>query len=499
MLLQIQLKKFTKNFLKTFKKNYKIPLLIFLIAFATRSYKISDYLFFGYEQGRDAQIIQSIYMLRDFVLVGPPASIGGAFHGPWYYYLMALPYGLSGGNPLIAVFFICLLGSSVPLLVFFLAKDFFNSKTWGIFAAVVTIFSYEYILYSRWISNVSPSVPLIILAFLALWKYSKTGKDVFFILSVFFSVFASQFEILLIVQFLFVFIWLFIFRLISFPKFHIVLISLFISLLLFSPLILFDFRNEHITFNSLKEFLARLSGNNSGSNVLNLFQIFFAQSSFVFQRAILNIDNVFIKSLLAILMILGLIFFYFKDKKKAIFLTTWSLMALPIVFISPGNSHYYYAAALGWVLLLAFLVKTFLENKAFRVLAFVIIGMLLLSAISTLEDLHFNKDVFYVTIQDDLNFKDQRAVLNYIHSDAKNAPYRFVSFTIPSLHPEGWQYLHKYYFPNDSSENAKIVYITIESKVYSVWEEKWIAELGESTLTDEKRFGKIRLQKRVLK
>ena len=102
-----------------------------------RLIKIQDHLFFGFEQGRDLQIIQRIYQIKDFVLVGPSTSIGGVFHGPWYYYLLAIPLGLTSGNPLAASIFLIILGSFLPVVIYLLGRDLFGSKVWGVIAAVV--------------------------------------------------------------------------------------------------------------------------------------------------------------------------------------------------------------------------------------------------------------------------------------------------------------------------------------------------------------------------
>ena len=112
--------------------------------------------------------------------------------------------------------------------------------------------------------------------------------------------------------------------------------------------------------------------------------------------------------------------------------------------------------------------------------------------------MNFNKDVFFRTSQDDLNYADQKAVLDFINKDSNNQSYRFISFTIPSLQPEGWDYLHKYFYPENKSEGAKLVYIVIEKHVYPVWENKWINDLGKTKLVFEKKFGLLRLQKREI-
>jgi 4-amino-4-deoxy-L-arabinose transferase-like glycosyltransferase len=480
-------------------QDIKIVLIIFLSAFVVRAYRLADHLFFGYEQGRDAQIIQSIYEFKDFVLVGPSTSIGGIFHGPWYYYLMSIPYGVSGGNPLAAAFFICIIGSLVPPLIYFFAKDFFNSRRVGIIVATISIFSYEYILYSRWVSNVSPSVPFIILSFYMLWIYSKNHKGSFFLLFVFFSTFATLFEMLLIVQFLFVLIFTLLTKTIKLPSIKTIIFSFFVILTLFAPIIFFDFRNQHISFNSMLIYINNSGESGSRFNSLEPLRVFLNQSSYLFKRAVLNIDSQTLRAGLIIVMIAGLAIFLKKERKKGLFILIWSLMCLPIIYISPGNSHYYFAAALGWIFILGFTINYFWENYKLRFLSIGILILLVVSAANTVTNLHQNKDVFYVTIQDDLNYKDQKALLEYIKKDSKGSAYRLEAFTIPSLHPEGWQYLHRFHNPIPNPQDPKTAYIIIESNVYPQWENKWIAEMGDTRLVQERKFGKIRLQKRDLK
>src|SRR5436190_11008047 len=100
-----------------------IIVFIFLAAFLIRIIRIWDFLFFGFEQGRDLQIVQKIYELKDFVLVGPSTSIGGVFHGPWYYYILAIPASLGNGNPLATSIFLIFFGSFLPVIIYLLAKD----------------------------------------------------------------------------------------------------------------------------------------------------------------------------------------------------------------------------------------------------------------------------------------------------------------------------------------------------------------------------------------
>ena len=62
------------------------------------------------DQVRDAMAAQGILSGRDFPLVGPHAALSTVqLVGPLYYYLVAIPYGLSA-NPVVGVAFVNLLG-----------------------------------------------------------------------------------------------------------------------------------------------------------------------------------------------------------------------------------------------------------------------------------------------------------------------------------------------------------------------------------------------------
>lgn len=471
--------------------------LIFFLSLILRLVKIQDFLFFGFEQGRDLQIVQKIYQLRDFVLVGPSTSIGGVFHGPWYYYLLSLPLGLSSGNPLAASIFLIVLGSFVPVVIYLLAKDIFNSKFWGVVAGIFTVFSYEYILYARWLSNVSPAPLFASLAFLMIWKYSKMNREKFFLLFVFFSGIAVLFQMILIVQFGFVFLILLLFKVIKPPPLKNILFSAGILLILFGPLILFDFRNQHLIFSSLLNFNPIKDSQNT--NPFGGLLVYLEQMRNHLQLSLVNLSFFPLQIAIMISIFAGVYLSYRKkSRKQIIFLIGWILMGLPLILISPGNPQYYVCIGLGWILLFTLTLKTFWEAKKLKIAAILLAGVFFLGIISTVSNLLNNKEVFFRTIQDDLNYADQKKVLDFIHNDSSGAPYRFISFTIPSLQPQGWDYLKSYFYPNDPERDAKIVYVVIEKNVYPVWENKWIDDLGKSELLFEKNFGLLRLQKRKI-
>src|SRR3989338_5083451 len=61
---------------------------ILLLASFLRLYRLSDYMTFLGDEGRDVLVVKHL-LEGDLVGLGPTASVGGFFTGPIYYYFMA--------------------------------------------------------------------------------------------------------------------------------------------------------------------------------------------------------------------------------------------------------------------------------------------------------------------------------------------------------------------------------------------------------------------------
>lgn len=136
---------------------------ILLIAAFFRLYRISDYMTFLGDEGRDAIVAKDI-LRGDFTLLGPRASAGDFFLGPIYYYMMAPFLLLSGYDPVGPAIMVALFGVATVYLIYHVGRNFFGYKT-GLFAASLYAVSPVVVAYSRssWNPNPMPFFALLIL------------------------------------------------------------------------------------------------------------------------------------------------------------------------------------------------------------------------------------------------------------------------------------------------------------------------------------------------
>lgn len=140
-------------------------ILIFTLVVSAffRLYKISDYMTFLGDEGRDALIAKGI-LEGDFTLLGPRASAGDFFLGPVYYYMIAPFLYLTGLNPVGPAIMVALFGIATVFLVYFVGKKFFGLKG-GLIAAALYAISPLVVAYSRssWNPNLMPFFSILLL------------------------------------------------------------------------------------------------------------------------------------------------------------------------------------------------------------------------------------------------------------------------------------------------------------------------------------------------
>lgn len=138
-------------------------ILILALASFLRLYRISDYMTFLGDEGRDVLIAKGI-LEGHFTLLGPRASAGDFFLGPVYYYFIAPFLWLFKLDPVGPAVMVALIGIATVFLVYKVTGDFFGFKA-AVVASLLYGVSPLVIAYSRssWNPNPMPFVSLLTL------------------------------------------------------------------------------------------------------------------------------------------------------------------------------------------------------------------------------------------------------------------------------------------------------------------------------------------------
>lgn len=165
---------------RLFKKIYTpwnlLILIILLLAFILRIYRIGELLDFHYDQGRDAMVIWNLWHNHKLFLIGPTTGLDGVFLGPFYYYLIAPFYLIGKGNPAIPSIFLSFL-TTVALFVLYRIGELIADRKLGLISLVIGSFSSYIVFSSRWLSNPTPIFLTSVLIFYYLLKITKSIKS----------------------------------------------------------------------------------------------------------------------------------------------------------------------------------------------------------------------------------------------------------------------------------------------------------------------------------
>jgi 4-amino-4-deoxy-L-arabinose transferase-like glycosyltransferase len=154
--------------------------IILLVGAFLRLYRISDYMTFLGDEGRDALVVKQMIVDGKFTLLGPTASVGGFFLGPIYYYMMAPFLWLWRLDPTGPAVMVGLFGIATLYLVWRVGKEWFNERV-GLVAAALYAVSPVVIAYSRssWNPNVVPFFSLLLMYLLHKAAHEKRWKLLF--------------------------------------------------------------------------------------------------------------------------------------------------------------------------------------------------------------------------------------------------------------------------------------------------------------------------------
>ncbi len=366
------------------KKKYLILFLLFLIliiAAFLRFNKLDQSLDFGGDLGRDALAAKRIIVDHKLTLIGPRASAGDFYLGPFYFYFISLPLLIFNLSPLGPVYWSAFFGVLSVVLVFVLGKDLWGEEQ-GLLGAFLYSISPVVVSYSRVSGNYTHLPFFALFAVWTFWRWLKQRRPLYLLLVAVSCGIGLQLHYSAILLLLFFFLCL-IWHKINLWQFKSqLLLSALAFVFLMSPLFFFDLRHHWINSRGLLNYFF----GESGSQVRQLVgsgSWSFKGSLIFFTRALLKVLWPFSEPLgrftfLGLAILAGLLFL----KRRLLSPASKYLLALllfAIVFSSfyKGYLADYYLSLVFFVpiLLLAdFLVSYFRKGGFFLIAALLVLG-----------------------------------------------------------------------------------------------------------------------------
>lgn len=488
------------------KKFLVFSLIIVLVGAIPRAIELinGNYLF-GYDQGVFFLAVKSMVIDHKLTLIGAPVGgQGGFFQGPGWYYLLSIPFALSGGNPYSGMVLMFLIGMATIAAAIFSLRKMFDKRA-SLMGGLLIAISPAMIIQSRFIW---PPFPISFLSVLLLFFLCQVlqKKERYLPFLTFTLGLMTHFETAtaatLLINLLLVSPVLFYKKLVSFK---IILISLGAMVLTQLPLILFDLRHNLLNIQGivrliLEPSLARPPFGEIWANQWNVFK----------ENLLITFPSANLWWPLLLLIIIGGVFTYMRDRKPSfgekafIIYLVISPISLFLIFLRYGSGIWSW-----WILelnvyycfLLGIILSYFWQRKFLRLPIFGLLLLLTLSFAS--QTLNFYKNDF-----NDFGgvhkIKGKIQALEYIYQDAKGKPFNLLVFTPPiytyAYDYLNWWYSQKKYHYLPKNDKSGTFYLLIEPDPHQPWTYKgWletVIKTGKIIETKELTSGFI-IQKRI--
>ena len=231
--------------------NKKLVTIIFLLGILLRFQEtISNNFLFLIDQGRDMMAVKRIVFDHSLTLIGPYTSLQGVFQGPLWYYLLAVPTIILGGNPWGTVVLMLIISVSALIVAYLWTKKLFGQRA-AIFTLFIFVISPEAVAAATYAWNPHPMWLLVVLYIFSFYELIVLKKQRFHLavwplISLMFHFQTALAVFILLASLLY---------LILFSKKNIrqrhFLYGLIISIIFFVPQVLFDLRHDFLMTRSV--------------------------------------------------------------------------------------------------------------------------------------------------------------------------------------------------------------------------------------------------------
>lgn len=466
------------------KKLYILIAAIFLWGVALRAVEvISGNYIFNFDAGRDLLVARSIVNDHKWTLIGAEigsgsAGINGVFQGPGYYYLLALTYWLSSGNPYGAIVTMFVFGVSSLVAVYLVSKRMFDRWT-AIIVLFLTAVSPFIVSQSRFIWAPHPATLLIILFFYFMYMISRRPR-LYAPLAIFVAGLTYHFEFAMTVPMV-------IAAILALPIIYRIkevktyVFSGFSLLIAFLPLILFEMRHGWMTLRSFLSYNAPHGP--VGGDVWFLRIMDHSVPYLESAKNSFPTEYIFLPGWVFTILILGLIVGLIVLSRKNIFFRFLLLLTVTtyITFLFLNNIIWdYYLIHLHFVYIFVFAYLFIWSVRKKQIVPVVLLAVFLV--LSIVSSVFRMKTDYTYDIRDFggvEKIKGKREAIDYVYHDAAGKPFSEFTFVAP-VYTYPYDFLfatygkEKYgYMP--SAQKRGLVYLIIEPDASKPWTYKgWL-------------------------
>lgn len=491
------LKKLVKEILEH-KLVYFLLLVILSFGLFLRVYNLNNILGFYYDQGRDALAIWNLWHLGNIPFIGPVTGIAGIFRGPFYYFLIAPFYLLGKGNPIYPSIFLSFTTVIASGLMYYLGFKIQDRVT-GLIAAILSSFSLNIVLASRWLSN---PTPMLLLSMLFVWMLILIieGKRWAWVPSMFIATvslfhFGSAGEVFYFVPLFVLLIW----KRRQFPDKKIIIWSVILVLLTLLPLIAFDIKNHGLITKNIGKFLVT-----DKSFILPSWKFIGDKLGFyydVFTNKIFNGRYYLERFILGGIL---LIFFYnlhrlIKKDGVKVLVILLSSVVLGLIFFQGnfGNIYDYYLTGyyLPFLLLFSIALGSVWKSKLGKIFVIYFIYIFLTNNAYVLQFKLMDKG----NGPNSVSFWAQKSAIDWIYQNAKDKDFN-VDVYVPPVIPYAYDYLFKWKANKHLVENdVPLLYLLYEHDPdHQERLDAWMArQKGIAKSEAVKKFGAITVERRL--
>lgn len=488
--------------------------LLFLVVIGTwlRVWGIIDGSFsFTYDVGRDMLAISDIVVNHKLTLLGPTTGLQGLFYGPWWYYLLSIPFAITSGDPKGVALFMAALGVANIVLAFLIGKKLgsvFFAITTAAFISVTPFFLHA--SSQIWSPNVIPTLMLfLVLCLLQVLKGKNIPLRWAIVLGILLALIIEM-EIIfgLIFSFSFVLWFLSFFR----KKITIVGFLSFVGGILFIelPRVLFEIRHSFLMSKSVLGLSSGSAGyiSHDISARANFIEI---QSAFdkLWSDTVAGGNHEISLLLLAVFLI---IFFVHHRKTQAheklilakTFITSGIVIGVFIFFSEGLWLHYMVGLPVLFVLSVGIGFQLLKRHISLKYAPYMLLFALVWLNLNPISLFIETKKPMWEGNEG--VYRNQIAVIDYIYKQAGDKEFKYVLYT-PPVHDYTYRYLFSWYgakkynkIPRD--KDAELFFLIIEPDLdYYHRRLDWLDQRkSDGKLLDKERIvGNIIVQTRILK